>query len=109
MTLDNGYGTVYRFEIADHIPSGYVVWNIGDHMHDGYIPLTMLKPGTFEIRSDTLKAIALPPDEVALLRKAAAWGIDSKKHAALAAKRRKNPAEVALAKEALEIFKRISE
>lgn len=109
MTLDNGYGTVYRFEIVDRIPSGYLVWNIGDHMHDGFIPLTMLKPGTYEIRSDTLKAIALPPEEVALLRKAAARGIDSKKHAAIAVKRRKNPAEVALAEKALEIFERISD
>ena len=27
------------FEIVDSVPSGYVIWNIGKNMVDGYLPL----------------------------------------------------------------------
>jgi len=95
------FGRKDVFEVVDKIPAGYVVWNIGDNMVDGYLPITMLKPGTFEIRPETLKAIALPADELAFLRKVAGRGINSKK----AASRRKGD----IAEKAYEIFSRISD
>lgn len=55
------------YEIVDHIPKGYNIWNIGSHMPDGYLPLCMLKPeseqpflGGQAIRTDNLKAIRCP-------------------------------------------------
>lgn len=27
-----------EFEIIDYVPTGFVIWNIGKHMVDGYIP-----------------------------------------------------------------------
>ena len=54
----------HEFEVVDHIPLGYIVWNIGSHMIDGYLPLCRLKarqpfPGGCEIEVDTLKAIKI--------------------------------------------------
>ena len=101
LTLDNGYGTTYKFEVVDKIPFGYIVWNIGDNMVPGYLPVCMTKPGTYEIRPETLKAIALPASELAFLRKVAGRGITSKKSAL------RHKSETA--KKAYEIFDRISE
>lgn len=52
----------HTFEIVDHIPGGYQIWNIGKNMVDGYLPLCRLKAiqpfeGCTEIEPDTLKAI----------------------------------------------------
>lgn len=56
----------HDFEIVDHVPRGYRIWNIGRNMPDGYLPICMLKPpaeqpfeGGREIRVDTLKAIPI--------------------------------------------------
>ena len=50
------------YEIIDHVPLGYCVWAIGEHMPDGYLPLCRLMaqqpfPGARWIELDTLKAI----------------------------------------------------
>ena len=83
------------FEIVDKIPANFFVWNIGENMgSDEYIPLAQdLRPGdkeNFEINPYTLKAIRLNPEEVQILRKAAAVGVNSLKTAekALRSKRR---------------------
>ena len=51
-----------EFEIVDHVPPGYIVWNIGKNMIDGYLPLCRLAavqpfPGGRSIETHTLKAI----------------------------------------------------
>ena len=83
------------FEIVDKIPANFFVWNIGENMgSDEYIPLAQdLNPGdkeNFEINLHTLKAICLNPEEVQILRKAAAVGVNNIKTAekALRSKRR---------------------
>lgn len=83
------------FEIVDKIPANFFVWNIGENMgSDEYIPLAQdLNPGdkeNFEINPETLKAIRLNPEEVQILRKAAAVGVNNIKTAekALKSKRR---------------------
>lgn len=53
-----------RFEIIDWIPMGYDIWNIGENMADGYLPLCRLKmiqpfDGAREVETDTLKAIRI--------------------------------------------------
>ena len=74
------------FEIVDKIPANFFVWNIGENMgSDEYVPLAQdLRPGdkeNFEINPYTLKAIRLNPEEVQILRKAAAVGVNSLKAA----------------------------
>ena len=32
----------HKFEIVDRVPLGYHVWNIGENMPDGYLPLCRL-------------------------------------------------------------------
>ena len=60
-TITSGKDT---FEIVDHIPAGFQIWNIGKNMVEGYLPLCRLKrpaeqpfEGCMEIERDTLKAI----------------------------------------------------
>ena len=50
------------FELGDFVPHGYLIWNIGENMPDGYLPLCRLAarqpfPGGRSIEPDTLKAI----------------------------------------------------
>lgn len=54
----------FTFEIVDFVPFGYQIWNIGENMPDGYLPLCRLKAnqpfdGCREIETDTLKAIKI--------------------------------------------------
>ena len=105
------------FEIVDKIPANFFVWNIGENMgSDEYIPLAQdLRPGdkeNFEINPYTLKAIRLNPEEVQILRKAAAVGVNSLKAAekALKSKRRGywSDRKKKEAENTIEIFRRIT-
>lgn len=65
------------FELVDHIPQGYIIWNIGKNMLDGYLPLCRLAsyqpfPGARNIEVDTLKAIKCDGAQVILA--AIGWG-----------------------------------
>lgn len=59
------------FEVVNHVPLGYHVWNIGRNMVDGYLPFCRLKQvqpfeGGREIETDTLKAIKCDGAQVIL-------------------------------------------
>lgn len=59
MKIQSGKDT---FEVVEEVPDGYMVWNIGKNMVDGYLPLCRLSarqsfPGGRSIEADTLKAI----------------------------------------------------
>jgi len=61
VTIENGFLN-NRFQIVDEIPLGYDIWNIGEHMPEGWLPLCRLceyQPfiGAMNIEPDTLKAI----------------------------------------------------
>ena len=50
------------FEIVNEVPRGYMVWNIGDNMAEGYLPFCRLStyqpfPDGRNIEVDTLKAL----------------------------------------------------
>ena len=67
----------YTFELVDRIPQGYLVWNIGKHMIDGYLPLCRLAyfqpfPGGRSIENETLKAIKCEGAQTIL--EAIGWG-----------------------------------
>lgn len=52
----------HTFELVDHVPNGYLIWNIGENMIDGYLPLCILAseqpfPGGRSINVNALKAI----------------------------------------------------
>lgn len=52
----------HTFEIVESVPKGYMIWNIGKNMVDGYLPLCKLKnvqpfEGGREIDATALKAI----------------------------------------------------
>lgn len=71
--MEKVFDGVHTYEIVDRIPKGYLIWNIGDHMPDGYLPLCMLKPeseqpfpGGRAIRTDNLKAISCPEAQTIL-------------------------------------------
>lgn len=75
ITLQN-----YTFGIINAVPDGYMIWNIGDIMPDGYIPLCRLKmiqpfDGAREIETDALKAI--PCHDSRRILKAAACGLNT--------------------------------
>lgn len=53
-----------KFELVDELPLGYVFWNIGRNMPDGYLPLCRIAAvqpfeGARNIEVDTLKAVRL--------------------------------------------------
>lgn len=105
------------FEIAEKIPSNYLVWNIGENMGtDCYIPICqMLHPENkedFSINQDTLKAVKVTPEEFKKLQKAASYGVSNLKAAekALKSKRRgyMSDRKRALATLTIDIFKRIT-
>lgn len=106
------------FEIVEKIPANYFVWNIGENLGtDEYIPLAEdLHPedkDNYEINRYTLKALKLSVEEVKLMRRAAAVGVDSKAKAekALRSKRRgyMSDRKRAEAEKTIDIFKSISE
>ena len=52
----------HEFELVDSVPFGYIIWNIGKNMVDGYLPICRLSdrqpfPGGRSIDTSTLKAI----------------------------------------------------
>lgn len=77
ITLEVSARRSRTFEVVDKIPNEYIVWNIGDNMIDGYIPLA--KPvGSYEIDPWSLKAIKIDDaSDLKLLREGAHYGIIS--------------------------------
>ena len=69
--IDPFFGVSHTFELVDHIPLGYSIWNIGENMAEGYLPLCRLAavqpfPGGRRIEVDTLKAIKCEGAQVIL-------------------------------------------
>lgn len=67
-TITSGDNT---FELVDYVPYGYLIWNIGKNMVDGYLPLCRLSaiqpfPGGRSIETETLKAIKVPEAQLIL-------------------------------------------
>ena len=65
----------YTFEIVEKIPSGYEIWNIGDHMHSNVlVPLCHCgTAGDYTINPDTLKAIRMAPNDATIVKKVSMW------------------------------------
>lgn len=66
----------WEFEVVNKIPTGYEIWNIGENMVDGYIPLAEVYGS--DINPVTLKAIRIEDvQELDLLRNCASYGINN--------------------------------
>lgn len=79
---DNGYGRTDVFTVVEGFPdSTYFVWNIGDNMIDGYLPLCQRAPDQedwqMNVNLNTLCAIDMrdDPELLAKFRQAAHSGI----------------------------------
>ena len=61
-------GIVDKFEIVSKFPVGYILWSIGRHnfRHEGYIPLARPADLPHHIRRDSLKALKVESEELAL-------------------------------------------
>lgn len=70
VSYNNDYGQTYVFEVVDKIPEGYRIWNINHERISGFLPLCQVYPGTYNVIADTLKAIRMPMDEIAVLHQA---------------------------------------
>lgn len=69
MIIDQStYGQVDKFEIVSEFPVGYVLWNIGRHnfQHERYIPLARPSEVPYHIKRDSLKALKVESEELAL-------------------------------------------
>lgn len=58
------------FKVSDTIPEGYIIWDIGEKMPTGYLPVgkptgEILSDGTRELEKDTL--VAIPTSEAQLI------------------------------------------
>lgn len=71
--VDNGYGTIHDFEIVEKIPYGFEVWNILEIGNGEYIPICQ-SSADYSVNIETLKAIKLSKEEVAILHNAASEG-----------------------------------
>ncbi len=109
---NNGYGTTYIFEVVEKIPKGFEVWNIGEIGGGEYIPICQVVNGTYSVRVETLKAIKLSKEEVAILAKAASAGIktvsDAKRKLSRSAKTAYAKENQRRAEKALPILERIT-
>lgn len=77
ITSESSFHPNRTFEVVDSVPSGYMIWNIGKNMVDGYLPLCRLSacqpfPGGRNIEVDTLKAIKC--DGAQIILAAAGYG-----------------------------------
>lgn len=64
------------FVVVDKFPLGYKIWNIGDNMVDGYLPLARVD-ANYHVDVDSLKAMKVDSDEdLQALRHMAHYGIN---------------------------------
>ena len=72
-TSTKGVGPTYTYEIVDSIPQGYEIWNIGDNIEDGYLPLVQVG-NDYKVNTETMKVIKVDGAQTIL----AAMGIGPK-------------------------------
>ena len=102
----------HNFEVVKKIPQRYFIWNIGDNMTSGYLPLCESANDPeypYNINATTLKAIKMDEKERKILKKVAGYGYTSKNAKKSDIKRVIKYCGEDIANQAAEIFERISE
>lgn len=82
---DSKFGRTDVFQIVDKFPEGYIIWNIGRHNfeHECYIPLAQRVSNNkkeleyYHIKTDSLKALKVESEELALYLMKYAHKVDS--------------------------------
>ena len=64
--------TTINVPVIDHIPAGYVVWNIGKHAPAGYVLLC--KCNGYNVIMETLQALPVNDHDKQILDAAASYG-----------------------------------
>ena len=59
------WGRVLIYEVVEKVPKGYKIWNIGDNMEPGYLPLYE-ELENWHANPDTLKAVKIEGAEKVL-------------------------------------------
>lgn len=79
--VNNGYGTIYNFEIVKKVPASYSVWCLPEICDGEYIPFCMtVQPENkdcYDVNINTIKAIKVTKEEAAILSEAAHYGAGS--------------------------------
>ena len=117
ISVDNGYGKIYNFEIVQKILAGFNVWNIPEIGGGEYIPICEdahpEDKQDYSVNEETLKAVKLNKEEVTILHDAASSGVRNVKSAQAAlrrtAKSKMMKRKQMLAEKALPILERITE
>ena len=102
----------HNFEVVEKIPQRYFIWNIGNNMASGYLPLCESANDPefpYSINATTLKAIKMNEKELNILKKVAGYGYTSKNAKKSDIKRVIKYCGEDIVNQAAEIFKRISE
>lgn len=55
-----------NFEVVESIPQGYIIWNIGKNMIDGYLPIVEMDSDGYSVNIATMKAIKVDEAQVIL-------------------------------------------
>lgn len=88
--VDVKLGRTDVFTVVNEFPKDYIVWNIGrqNFKHDGFLPLARRIGDTHYINLNTLKAIEVESEELALaiLKEASRCGVDYRKFVKLTKK-----------------------
>ena len=102
-----GKGEKRNYKVVDKIGKDYHVWNIGDNfdkLKEGYIPLTKIKEGTYDIIPESLQTIYVGKDNADLLSKASAYGYSNADRINKLMKSLKDDKKRELAQKALDVF-----
>ena len=68
------YGNIKKYMIVDFVPSGYQIWNIGEHAPEGFVPLCK-SDEHYHVDMNSLKAIRVEDlDDRKKIMDAAGWG-----------------------------------
>ena len=71
------HGKDLKYGIVDAVPSGYLIWNIGEYAPDGFIPLCICDEN-LHVDVESLKAIRYDNEEERrFLLRSAGWGADN--------------------------------
>lgn len=93
-----------EIEVIDKIEKGYEIWNIGEHIESGYLPIAKFK--NYHMVDGTLKVIK--NEKAQLLLKVSCYGYGTINKCKKYLKENPKGKYVAMIEEALEELKRIS-
>jgi hypothetical protein len=96
----------HTFELVDSVPAGYVIWNIGKNMVDGYLPIVQVGEGC-RVNDRTMKAIKVDGAQTVLAAVGYGPGTVKEMEKYIRKHGKSRPSEVERMKKALPIMRQI--